>query len=180
MALRGVVAAETTSVLLTKHLRIVPCLRHRAPHHCGNLDPFRTIGQTSAGFLKPLGSHRFWKVHQHGAFPFHGKRLIYVTPIQVAITKHGFIWTSSIGPTGGSKHDVYDQTHFHQRTTCRLLIRDSKKTYKRGHERHSHSSKMCDYSRKVFSRCHTVTIRSLGSTLLSSPSDQMTRLSQRG
>ena len=29
---------------------IVPCLRHRAPHHCGDLVSFRTIGQTSADF----------------------------------------------------------------------------------------------------------------------------------
>ena len=50
MALRGVVAAETISVLLMKPLLIVPSLRHRAPHHCGDLDPFRTTGQTSADF----------------------------------------------------------------------------------------------------------------------------------
>ena len=39
MVLRGDVAAETTSVLLTKPILIVPCLRHRAPHHCGDPDP---------------------------------------------------------------------------------------------------------------------------------------------
>ena len=47
MVLRSDVVAETASLLLTKHLWTVPCLRHRAPHHCGDLVPFRTIGQTS-------------------------------------------------------------------------------------------------------------------------------------
>ena len=68
MERRGVVAAETISVLLTKPAVIVLCLRHRAPHHCGDLDPFRTTGQMSADFLKPPGSDRFWKVNKHGAF----------------------------------------------------------------------------------------------------------------
>ena len=49
MVLRGDVAAETTSVLLRKPLLIVPCPRHR-PHTIVDLDPFRTIGQTSADF----------------------------------------------------------------------------------------------------------------------------------
>ena len=44
------VAAETISVLLMKPLLIVPCPRHRATHHCGDPDPFRTTGQTSADF----------------------------------------------------------------------------------------------------------------------------------
>ena len=50
MEQRGVVAAETISVLLMKPLLIVPCLRHRTPHRCGDPDPFRTTGQTSADF----------------------------------------------------------------------------------------------------------------------------------
>ena len=54
MVLHGDIAAKTTSVLLTKHLRTVPCLRHRAPHHCGDLDPFRTSGQTSVDFSNYL------------------------------------------------------------------------------------------------------------------------------
>ena len=33
---------DNLSTILTNHLRIVPCLRHRAPHHCGDLDPFLT------------------------------------------------------------------------------------------------------------------------------------------
>ena len=47
---RGVVAAETISVLLIKPFLIVPCLRHRAPHRAGDLDPLRTIGQTFVDF----------------------------------------------------------------------------------------------------------------------------------
>ena len=50
MVQRGDVAAKTTSVLVTKPLLIVPYLHHWAPHHCGDLDPFRTTGQTSADF----------------------------------------------------------------------------------------------------------------------------------
>ena len=49
MGQRGEVAAETISVLLTKHLRTVPYRRHLAAHN-SDLDPFRTTGQTSADF----------------------------------------------------------------------------------------------------------------------------------
>ena len=38
------------SVLLMKSFLIVPCLRHRAPHHCGYPGPFRTTGQTFVDF----------------------------------------------------------------------------------------------------------------------------------
>ena len=44
------VAAETVSALLMKPFLTVPCLRSRAPHRCGDLDPFRTSGQTSVDF----------------------------------------------------------------------------------------------------------------------------------
>ena len=54
LVLHGDVAAETTSVLLTKLLLIVSCLRHRVPHHCGDLDPFWTNGQTCADFSSHL------------------------------------------------------------------------------------------------------------------------------
>ena len=46
VVLRGDAAAKTISVLSMRPLLIVPCLRHRAPHHCGDPDPSRTIGQT--------------------------------------------------------------------------------------------------------------------------------------
>ena len=75
MAQLGVVAAATISVLSMKCFLIVPCLRRRAPHHCGDPDPSRTIGRTSVVFLKHLGSQRFWKVNKHGAFSIHRKAL---------------------------------------------------------------------------------------------------------
>ena len=53
------------------------------------------------GFLKLPGSTAFGKCMSMTHSPFHGKRLVFVPPIKVAITKHGFIWTSSIGTTGG-------------------------------------------------------------------------------
>ena len=67
MEQRGVVAAETISVLLTKPFLIVPCLRRRPPHHCGDPDPSRTIGQTFADFSNHLAL-KVWKVNKHGAF----------------------------------------------------------------------------------------------------------------
>ena len=68
MALRGDVVAETTSVLLTKHL-------WTGPHHCGDLVPFRTIKQTFADFSNQPGSQRFWNLHKHGAFSILRKSL---------------------------------------------------------------------------------------------------------
>ena len=53
LARRGVVAAETISVPLRKPFLIVPCLRHRAPHHYGDLDPSRTTGLTYVDFSNP-------------------------------------------------------------------------------------------------------------------------------
>ena len=54
MELLGDVAAETISVLSMKCSLIVPCLRRRALHHCGDPDPSRTIGQTSVDFSNHL------------------------------------------------------------------------------------------------------------------------------
>ena len=68
------IAAVKTSVLLTKHLWTVSCLRHRAPHHCGDQVPFRTVGQTSADFtnhlaLNVLESEQTWYIfHQAEIF----------------------------------------------------------------------------------------------------------------
>ena len=94
MVLRGYVAPETTSVLLTKH-----CLRHRAPHNCGDLDPFRTIGQTSADCSNHMALNVFGKCIGMVHFPFHGNRLVYVPPIKAAITKPGFTDWSKLGPS---------------------------------------------------------------------------------
>ena len=69
MERRGVVAAETISVLLTKPVVIVLCLRHQAPTPlwgpCIHSGP---TGQMSADFSNHPGSDRFWKVNKHGAF----------------------------------------------------------------------------------------------------------------
>ena len=45
---------DKTSVLLAKLLCAVSCPRHRAPHRCGDLDPFRKIGPTSVDFSNRL------------------------------------------------------------------------------------------------------------------------------
>ena len=74
LVLHGSTAAKTTSVLLTKHLRTVPCLRHRPPHHCGDLDPFLTCGQTSTDFSNRRVLNFFfgkWISMVHS--PSHGK-----------------------------------------------------------------------------------------------------------
>ena len=99
MVLRGDVVTETTSVLLTKHLWTVSCLRHWHAHHCGDLDPLRTIGQTSADFSNHLALNVFGKCISKVHVPFHGNPLVYVPPIKAAITKLGFTWTLLIGAT---------------------------------------------------------------------------------
>ena len=129
IVLRGGIA-----VLLTKHLRIVPCLRHRAPHHCGDPDPSRTTGQTSADFSNHRVLTAFGKCISMVHFPFDGKRLVYVPPIKVAITKHGFIWTSWIGTTGGPSTTPYEQ-HSSLKERPADYSHGSKKTYQRSHER---------------------------------------------
>ena len=73
----------------------------QAPHHCGTrIHPEQWgrrlwISQTT-GFSTFSGKC-ISMVHS----PSHGKRFVYVPPIIVAITKHGLIWTSWIGTTGG-------------------------------------------------------------------------------
>ena len=61
MALRGDVAAETTSVL-----SMTPVQNAAGPQHCGNLVRFRTTGADGSGFLKTPGSDRCWRVRMHG------------------------------------------------------------------------------------------------------------------
>ena len=72
-------------------------------------------------------------------------------------------------------HDVYEQ-----HISLKERPANPKRRISEVMSDHLLSSKMCDHSHMVFSRCHTATIRSFGSTLSSSPSDLMTRLSQRG
>ena len=57
----GDVAAGTISVLSMKSFLTVPCLRRRAPHHCGDPDPSRTKGRMSVVFLSPLALNVFGK-----------------------------------------------------------------------------------------------------------------------
>ena len=54
MVPHGGTAAKRSSVLLTKLLWTVSCLRRRAAHHCGDLDPIRTFGLTSVDFSNRL------------------------------------------------------------------------------------------------------------------------------
>ena len=101
MVLRGDAAAETTSVLLTKPLLTVPYLRHRAPHRCGDLDPFWTTGQTSVDFSNRRVPIDFGRCACVVHSPSHEEHLACNRLIKVAIMKHGFIWISSIGATLG-------------------------------------------------------------------------------
>ena len=57
----AVVAAATISVLSMKYFLTVPCLRRRAPHPCGDPDPYRTIGRTSVVFSSPPALNVFGK-----------------------------------------------------------------------------------------------------------------------
>ena len=54
MELHGGTAAKTTSELWTKLFWTVSCTRHRATHHCGDLDTFQTSGPTSVDFSNRL------------------------------------------------------------------------------------------------------------------------------
>ena len=69
------------------------------PHTTVDLDPFRTIGQTSADFSNHRVLTVFGKCISMVHSPSHGKRLVHVPPIKVATTRHGSTWISSIGTT---------------------------------------------------------------------------------
>ena len=101
MVLHGGIAAETTSVPLTKLLLTVPYLRHRAPHRCGDPDRFRRIGQTSVDFLNHRVLIDFGKCACMVHSPSHEVHSACYRLIKVAFMKHGFIWISSTGATGG-------------------------------------------------------------------------------
>ena len=98
------------------------------PPHCGDLDPFLTCGQTSADFSNHRVLIDFGKCMSMVHSPSHGKRLVYVPPIKVAIMKPGFIWTFLSGATLGPSKMCMNNA-FLERTTCRMLVRESKKTY---------------------------------------------------
>ena len=111
MVLRGDVAAGTTSVLLTKPLLIVPYLRHRAPHHFGDLDPFRITGQTSVDFSNHRVLIDFGKCARMVHAQSHEKHSACDRLIKVAIMKHGIIWTLSTGATLGPKKAIMIGTY---------------------------------------------------------------------
>ena len=68
MEQRGVVAAETISVLLMSPFLIVLCLRQRAPTPLWKPGSIPNNWADVCGFLKPPGSQSFWRVNKHGAF----------------------------------------------------------------------------------------------------------------
>ena len=69
------VAAETTSVLLTKPSRTVPCLRHWASPPLWWPGSIPDKWADVCGFLQPPGSQRCWKVNKYGAFSIPRKAL---------------------------------------------------------------------------------------------------------
>ena len=95
MVMHGGIAAKATSVPLTKPLLTVPYLRHRAPHHCGDLDQFRTTGQTSVDFSNHRGPIDFGRCALTVHSPSHEEHLACDRLIKVANMRHGFIWISS-------------------------------------------------------------------------------------
>ena len=126
MVLRGDAAAETTSVILTKPLLTAPCPRHRAVHHCGAPDQFRTTGLTSADFLNhraPIDIGRCaCTVHS----PSHEELLACDQLIKVAIMRHGSIWISSTDATlGYRKVNMVDT--FSSKNVLRHIITGNRK-----------------------------------------------------
>ena len=119
VALRGVVAAETTSVLLTKPLLTVSNLRHRPAHHCGDLD----LGQTFADFsnhrvLNVLGK---WTSRVHS--PSHGKHSTWDQNDQSCHHETWLHLDFVDWSNTWSKQSCVWAAHFPERTTCRMLIR---------------------------------------------------------
>ena len=143
----------------------------RGPQNCGDLE-------ASADFSNHLALNVFVKWISMVHSPSHERHLTWDQPIKAAIMRHGSTWISSIGRTSGPstttmistfplKNDLQiTHTGLHPKRCIFEVMSD-----------HSLSSKICDHSHMVFNR--TAPIRSLGTTHSSSPSDLMTRLSQR-
>ena len=145
--LRGDVAAQTISILWMKLFLIVLCLRHWVSHHCGDPDPFRTTGQTSADLPNPR--LLTFLESKHGAFSILRKALGLRPNDQSYITKRGFIWIFLIrtpnGPikltttgTFASKGLRILHTVFRKRRISETL------------SDFSLSSQMCDHSHMMF------------------------------
>ena len=81
------------------------------------------------GFLKPPGSQRFWKVNKHGAFSIPLKSLG-LRPTDQSCHHETWLHLDFVDwSTTGSKQKVHEQGISLKRTTCRMLFRESRKTY---------------------------------------------------
>ena len=102
MVLRGDVVAETSSVLLMKPFLIVLCLRHWAPHRCGDPDPFRTTGQTCEDFSNHLALNVSGKWVSMVLPLYFGKLSAWDLMTKAAIMKRGYTYVllirTEIGP----------------------------------------------------------------------------------
>ena len=126
MEQHGGAAKGMTSVLSTKPSLNAPCLRHRALHHCGDLDQFRTTGQTSVDFKNHQVPIDFgWcacTVHS----PSHEKLSAGDQLINFAIKRHGFIWILWTGAI--PNHMTKNLTdEFYSTSVLRRTITASKK-----------------------------------------------------
>ena len=110
----GVVEAATISVLLTKYFLTVPCRRRRAPHHCGDQDPSRTIGRMSVVFWSHLVLRNSGKLANMALFQYLGKLLDYAPMIKAAIMRRGFICTSLTGVTSGTISSLHREHSLHR------------------------------------------------------------------
>ena len=89
---------------------IVPCLRRRAPHHCGDPDPSRTIGHTSVDFSNHLVLNASGGLTSMAHSLSLGRLLVYGLMIKAAIMKRGFTHTSSVGVTSGLNKHITTET----------------------------------------------------------------------
>ena len=123
------------------------------------------------GFLKPPGSHRFWKVHKHGAFSIPRKTLG-PRPTDQSCHHEAWLHLDFVDWNNRwSKHDVSEQHISLKERPADYPYGTPKRRMSEVMSDHSLSSQTCDRSHVVLSRCHTATVRSLGATLSSSPSD---------
>ena len=116
----GVVAATTTSVPSMKCSLIVPCLRRRAPHHCRDLDPSRTIGQASVDFSNHLALNDSGKWVSMVLSQYLGKLSAWDQMTKPAIMRRGYIYTSLIGIKSGLGRHTTTET-FASRNDLRVL-----------------------------------------------------------
>ena len=107
-------------------IRAIMISTPRALHHCGDLDPFRTIGQTSTDFSNHQVLIDFGKCISMVHSPSHEELLACCQLIKVAIMRHGSTWISSIGTTLGNRKVTTVDT-FPSKNVLRHIIRSSRK-----------------------------------------------------